>query len=95
MNAVLDPAFLKKLKKLDVRIRKSFKERILIFSKNPLDQLLNNHLLHEPYEGYRSIDATDDYRALYHETIIVGENIAYFVYLGTHEELYGPKPDES
>lgn len=51
MNVKLDPDFFKKLKKLDVRIRKSFKEKIAIFVKNPLDPQLNNHKLQEPYLG--------------------------------------------
>lgn len=83
-----DPAFIKALKKADVRIRKSFKERIDIFAKNPLDPQLNNHLLRKPYEGLRSIDITADYRAVYQETEVGKEKLAYFVILGTHQELY-------
>lgn len=88
MIAVLDPAIYKKLKKLDVRIRKSFKEKILIFSKNPDDPELNNHALHKTYQDYRSIDITVDYRALYKEVEIGKESVAYFSILGTHDELY-------
>lgn len=89
MNPVLDSDFLKKLKKVDVKIRKSFKERIILFSKNPTNPELNNHALKEQYEGYKSIDITVDYRAIYEEVKIGGEKVAYFVILGTHEELYG------
>lgn len=60
MNVKYSPSLLNSLKKHDVRIRKSFKERIIIFSKNPNDLQLNNHLLKDPYEGYRSIDITSD-----------------------------------
>jgi len=88
MNVKLDPDLLNKLKKLDVRIRKSFKERIAIFAKNPYDPQLNNHSLRKPYQGLRSIDITNDYRALYEEIKIEDENIAYFIILGTHEKLY-------
>lgn len=45
MNVKLDPEFTKHLKKLDVKILKSFKERIIKFSKNPQDPQLNNHRL--------------------------------------------------
>lgn len=89
MKPVLDPAVYEKLKKLDVRIRKSFKERILIFSKNPHNLELNNHSLREPYLGLRSIDITSDYRAVYKEAVIGIKKVAYFVNLGTHQELYG------
>ncbi len=82
------PLFLQTLKKANVRIRKSFKEKILIFSKNPHDLELDNHLLKEPYQGLRSIDITADWRAIYKEKSEKEEAVAYFVILGTHEELY-------
>ncbi len=89
MKIFYDPAFLDKLKKVDVGIRKSVKERILIFSDNPNHPQLNNHPLGREYVGYRSINITADYRALYKEVQIGDETIAYFVLMGTHEELYG------
>ncbi|OIP57479.1 MAG: hypothetical protein COX79_00585 [Candidatus Levybacteria bacterium CG_4_10_14_0_2_um_filter_36_16] len=88
MNVKLSPGVLKKLKKVDVRIRNSFKERILIFTKTPRDPQLNNHKLREPYLGLRSIDITNDYRAIYEEMPKGEEIIAYFSLFGTHEELY-------
>ena len=89
MKVFYDPAFIKKLKKVDVRIRKSVKEKILVFSRNPLDPQLNNHVLRREYKGYRSINITADYRVLYKEVVMANEKIAYFVLLGTHVELYG------
>jgi len=62
-----DPAFIKKLKTVNVRIRKGFKERIELFKRNPDNSQLNNHALKEEYEGLRSIDITNDYRAIYEE----------------------------
>lgn len=82
------PTFFRTLKKVDVRIRKSFKEKILIFSKNPKDLVLDNHLLKEPYQGFRSIDVTADWRAIYQEKNEEKETVAYFITLGTHSELY-------
>lgn len=81
--------FIRKLKKIDVRIRKSFREKIVIFSKYPLDPELNNHKLRIPYEGLRSIDVTNDYRAVYEEMMVGKKTVAYFSLLGTHKELYG------
>lgn len=89
MKVVLDPAFLKKLKKVNVRIRKSAKERLLLFSQNPDNPQLDNHPLRKEYLGYRSIDISTDYRALYKERQAGEETVAYFVILGTHDELYG------
>jgi len=91
MNVKLSSGFLKKLKKIDVRIRKSFKERIIVFSKDPSDPQLDNHPLKREWKGHRSIDITADYRAIYKETQIGDENVAYFVALGTHDELYRRK----
>lgn len=82
------PGFIRKLKRADVKIRKSFVQKILIFSKNSSDPQLKNHKLREPYQGLRSINITADYRAIYEESTIGEDQIAYFVLLGTHEELY-------
>lgn len=89
MTVRYDPAFLRQLKKLDVRIHKSFKEKIAIFITDPFNPTLDNHALRKKYEGYRSIDITNDYRALYQEKLEGDELVAFFVAIGTHEELYG------
>ena len=88
MNVFYDPAFLEKLKKVDVKIRKSVKERMLLFSNSPDDPRLDNHPLQEEYREYRSIDIASDHRAIYKEVQIGDEIVAYFVALGTHKELY-------
>lgn len=85
------PVFLKTLKKLNVRINKSFKEKVLIFSKNPHDLELSNHSLREPYLGLKSIDITSDWRAVYKEKKEGGEEVALFVLIGTHKQLFKNK----
>ena len=80
--------FISKLKKTDVRIRKSFREKIAIFQENPDESSLNNHQLQDPYKGLRSIDITNDYRAIYEEMTVGKDIVAYFSILGTHDELY-------
>ena len=89
MKIEYDPDFLKLVKKVDVRIRKYLKQKLEIFLKNPHELQLNNHQLRDKYEGYRSIDITSDWRAVYEEFEQSGEIVAYFVDLGTHKELYG------
>ena len=84
-----DPQFLKKLKKLNVRVRKSFKERIALFARDPQNLQLNNHPLTREYSNFRSINITNDYRALYTEKSEGDEIVAYFEEIGTHKELYG------
>lgn len=83
------PSFFEKLKKVDVRIRKSVKKKMLLFSKNPNDPSLHNHMLRDKWQGYRSINITNDVRALYKEVQIGEDVVAYFVIVGTHKELYG------
>jgi addiction module RelE/StbE family toxin len=82
------PAFFKRLKKVDVRIKRKVKEKILLFLKNPHNPQLNNHLLKREYEGHRSINITSDWRALYREFQEGRDTVAYFVTLGTHKQLY-------
>jgi len=89
MTVRYDPAFLKKLKKLDVRVRNSFRERIALFARDPQNPQLNNHYLTREYSNFRSINITNDYRALYTEKGEGDENVAYFEEIGTHKELYG------
>ena len=64
MKIVYDLAFIDTLKKVNGRISKSFKERILLFSKDPHNPQLDNHALRDKYQGYRSIDITADYRTI-------------------------------
>jgi addiction module RelE/StbE family toxin len=86
-----DPEFFNYLKKLDIRIRKATKERLIIFSRNPNEPILHNHALKYEWKGYRSINITSNYRALYQEKQEGEDDIAYFVAIGTHDELYLPK----
>lgn len=89
MRVKYSPLFLAKVKKIDVRIYKSLREKIAIFTKDPNNPQLDNHELHEEWEGLRSIDITADWRAIYEEIDEGEEVVAYFLALGTHEELYG------
>lgn len=80
--------FLKLLKKSDVRIRKAFKQCLLLFIENPNDLELNNHPLQREYAGFRSIDISADYRAIYKEVIREDDTYIYFTSFGTHHQLY-------
>lgn len=88
MRATFDREFLKKYKKSNVRIRNQFDKRFRVFVKDPIDPQLRNHPLRNKWLGYRSINITADWRAIYREIQIGEETIAYFVALGTHKELY-------
>lgn len=88
MKVELSPRFHKDIKKRNVRIQKSFKKAIRLFVKNSHNLELDNHALKDEWEGFRSIDITADYRAVYEEVESGDEIIAYFVTIGTHKELY-------
>lgn len=88
MKVRYSPDFYRLYKRAKVIIRKSVDEKIEMFLKDSNDLELNNHPLEREWEGYQSIDITIDYRAIYKEVAIGDEIVAYFVALGTHEQLY-------
>ncbi|OGE84471.1 MAG: hypothetical protein A2846_01020 [Candidatus Doudnabacteria bacterium RIFCSPHIGHO2_01_FULL_49_9] len=71
----------KKHRSLQARID----ERIILFMTNPFHPILNNHALTGKYQGYRSINITGDYRAVYE---LLDKNNALFVDIDTHSNLY-------
>ena len=86
MGPVLHKSFKKEFQKLPIKIQKQFFERADLFLKNQSHPLLNNHSVHSAYPGWRSINITGDYRALYE---VIDEGIVVFMKIGTHSELYG------
>lgn len=85
MKVLVHKNFLKLYKKLRVGEKKKFKERRDIFLQDPFHPILNNHVLHGKYAGFRSINITGDVRVLYEP---VGRYIAHFIIIGTHGELF-------
>ena len=77
--------FDKSFKKLPVDVKKKFIQRKEIFVKDPLHRLLNNHPLAGEWQGYRSINVTGDYRAVYSQ---MDKDTVLFVEIGTHPQLY-------
>ncbi|MEI8062421.1 MAG: type II toxin-antitoxin system mRNA interferase toxin, RelE/StbE family [bacterium] len=77
-------SFKKDYKKLPQKIREQLGVRVQLFKENQFDPILNNHAVHHPYEGCRSINISGDIRALY-ET--AGGSVT-FIRIGTHSELY-------
>lgn len=69
------------------KIQLKFYERVRLFNVDRFHPLLNNHSLSGEYSGYRSINITGDWRALFSEENC-GQNIN-FTDLGTHSQLYG------
>lgn len=78
--------FNKKYRKTPAYIQRAFKKRLQLFIADPYMSLLNNHSLSGIWNGYRSINITGDWRALFRE--FNDGNLIYFEIMGTHSELY-------
>ena len=66
-------------------MRREVGTRLEILVNNEFNEALNNHKLSGEYEGYRSINITGDWRAVYK---LIDRDTIVFVDLGTHSELY-------
>lgn len=78
--------FLKRFDKTPCKIQEAFKNRLLLFIKNRLHPLLNNHKLSGDYSDYWSINITGDWRAIYQ--FIDSDDVIVFHSIGTHSQLY-------
>lgn len=85
MKIKLHKDFEKQYKKLRENEKKKFKERRDLFLQNEFNPILNNHALKGKYQGYRSMNITGDFRAIFK---MVGEE-ATFVAIDSHSNLYG------
>ena len=80
--------FRKQHTKAGEKIRRAFRNRLNLFQQNPLDPQLRDHPLKGEYEGYRSINVTGDWRAIYSKRKKEDDDVIVFELLGTHSELY-------
>lgn len=85
MQAHYHRYFEKRLAKLPAKIQEKALKRIALFQIEPFSQILDNHTLSGKYSGFRSIDITGDYRAVYRP---LSDNAAIFVDIGRHSQLY-------
>ncbi|MFY9484577.1 MAG: type II toxin-antitoxin system mRNA interferase toxin, RelE/StbE family [Patescibacteria group bacterium] len=85
MTLRLHKNFEKRFNKLPQNIQTKTKQRLVLFLENPFHPQLNNHPLKGNYIGYRSINVTGDWRAIFK---LVKEQEAIFVTIDTHSNLY-------
>ena len=78
--------FEKDLRKAPRKIQIAFRSRLEVFLTDKFNPVLNNHALTGRYAGYRSINITGDWRAVFRE--LHEDEIIYFDILGTHSKLY-------
>lgn len=89
MTVRFSRAFTKQYDRADVRIKQAFDRKFELFLVNLYHPQLNNHALAGKYTGYRSINITGDWRALYSEYVDEeGTKTVIFEILGTHSQLY-------
>lgn len=89
MDVRYDKVFRKQYRKANKNIRSAFAARLLLFHSNSFHPFLHNHALTGSYKGYRSINITGDWRALYKEVQFDDDKvIVEFHLLGTHSQLY-------
>ena len=86
MEILSHKAFKKQFQKLPLKVKKKFFDKMELFLNNQFHPLLNNHAVDGVYLGWRSINITGDYRALYEQK---SEDVVMFMRIGTHSELYG------
>jgi len=78
-------SFKKRYQQLPQKIQIHVKERLALLIQDEFHPLLNNHGLFGKYNGYRSINITGDYRALYKK---LADGSLKFTAVGTHSKLY-------
>ena len=89
MDIRYDKVFRKQYRKASKNIHSAFSERLELFQADPFHPFLHNHALTGSYKGFRSINITGDWRALYMENrFVTGEIIIEFKLFGTHSQLY-------
>ena len=66
-------------------IQKKFEKRLRLFSVDPTQPILKDHVLGGKMKGSRAFSVTGDVRVVYY----IYDNIAYFVDIGTHTQVYG------
>lgn len=80
--------FNKQFKDAPLEVKIAFKEVRELFSDNPDHPNLRNHALREKYAGFRSINVTEDWRALFKIRKTKFKIVVTFHVLGTHAQLY-------
>ena len=85
MNVFRHRVFVKQIKKLPEPLREQVLERVQLLVANPFDSVLNDHKLNPPWEEYRSINITGDYRLVYKK---LAPNIYFLRAIGTHHQLF-------
>lgn len=69
----------------NANLDKRFEARHDLFESDPTNPILLDHALSGKLQGHRAFSVTGDIRVVYY----IFENIAYFIDIGTHNQVYG------
>ena len=89
MDVKFSKKFKKQYNKASLKIKSEFDIRLKLLLHDQFHPLLNNHSLTGNLKGYRSINITGDWRAIFSEYEGQDKKVVVFEMLGTHSELYG------
>ena len=81
-----DRVFERQLRKLSQELQGKLAERLNLLIRDASNPLLNDHKLGPPFESYRSVNITGDYRLVYKR---IEKDTYYLRAIGTHHQLYG------
>ena len=82
------PNFNIQRKAAPLEIKEAFADSFELFLAEPYHSSLRNHALKGKFAGFRSINISDDWRALFKETRSGNRIIIIFHLIGTHKQLY-------
>jgi addiction module RelE/StbE family toxin len=88
MRIILSPEVIKDLKKIkqkNVNLSERIQKQLYLFSTNPKHPSLRTHKLNAKMSNLWSISTTMSVRMVYK---LLSEDRAYFVKIGTHQEVY-------
>ena len=68
------------------RLSNKCHERIRLFLEDPMNPVLKNHPLKQNMQGHYAFSVTGDIRIVYYWA---SEDVAIFVDIGTHAQIYG------
>lgn len=77
--------FKRDYKRMPVRIRELFKERLALFREQPFHPLLKNHPLQRELKDYWAFSVTGDIRVIYE---YLDKNNIALIRIGSHNQVY-------
>jgi len=80
--------FDKQRKAAPIEIKTAFREALALFIEDQNYPFLRNHALRGKYIGFRSIDVSEDWRAIYKKKQTKSKTTITFHLIGTHKKLY-------